>query len=207
MMCVYVPFSLQELTVLHMACSRGNLSAVRELVAQYSAADCDSTDILGDTPLHKACRHGNPETVKILLDKGATINVGNNESVTPLHAACKEGHIDVVKELLKPGRGDVKLMFAARDHTGNTPIHCAVKAGVFEIVEVLLSLGADPNVKNTDGIHPTHVAAARGYADIAKVLLKYKNEVKDARDGARRTPLHHAAIHNQVSIITNLLQK
>ena len=172
-----------------------------------SVTDCDSADILGDTPLHKACRHGNAETVKILLDKGATIDVGNKESTTPLHVACKEGHVDVVKELLKPGRGDVKSMIAARDHAGNTPIHCAVKSGVLETVKVLLSLRADPNVKNIDGIYPIHVAAARGYTDIAEVLLQYCNEVKDALDGDLRTPLHHAAIHNQVPIIENLLQK
>ena len=177
-----------------MACSQGNLPAVRELVVHCSATDCDSVDILGDTPLHKACRHGNPEMVKILLDKGATIDVGNKDSAIPLHIACKEGHTDVVKELLKPGRGDVKSMIAALDHAGNTPIHSAVKAGMFEIVKVLLSLSADPNVKNIDGIHPIHVAAARGYADIAKVLLQHHNEMKDALDGELRTPLHHATI-------------
>ena len=204
---MYALSSPQGLTDLHVACSRGNLPAVRELVVHCSAVDCNFTDILRDTPLHKACRHGNPETVKILLNKGATLDVCNMESAIPLHVACKEGHTDVVKELLKPERGDVKSLIAACDHAGNTPILCAVKAGVFEIVKFLLSLGADPNVKNIYGIHPIHVAAAWGYADIAKVLLQCHNEVKDALDGELRTPLHHAAIHDQVSIIKNLLQK
>ena len=191
---MYAPSSPQGLTDLHVACYRGNLSAVCELVVHCSATDCDSVDFFGDTPFHKACQHGNPEIVKILLDKGATIDVGNKESTTPLHVACKEGHVDVVKELLKPDRGDVTSMIAARDHAGNTPIHCAVKAGVLEIVKVLLSLRADPNVKNIDGIYPIHVAATRGYADIAKALLQYHNEMKDTKDGELRTPLHHATI-------------
>ena len=202
---VTIKNSPQANTALHMACLRGNLPAVEELVGYH--ADLDPTDLQGDTPLHEACRHGHLDIIKILLGRGADILAVNKDSETVLHVACKEGHSDVVKELLKPGRGDVKSMIAARDHTGNTPTHCAIESGVLEIVQGLLSLNADPNVKNIDGIHPIHIAAARGYADIAKVLLQYRNEVKDALDGELRTPLHHAAIHNQVAIIENLLQR
>ena len=196
--------SPQGMTALHMACLRGNLPAVEELVAYNS--NCDESDIHGDTPLHEACRYGHLEIIKILLDKHATIDVRNRESAIPLHIACKEGHADVVKELLKPGRGDVKSMIAARDHTGNTPIHCAVESGVLETVKLLLRLKADPDVRNIDGIHPIHVAAAQGYKSIAEVLLQDHDKVKNALDGELRTPLHHAAIHNQVPMIEFLLQ-
>ena len=206
---VTIKNSPQANTALHMACLRGNLPAVEELVDYYKEKkeDLDPTDLQGDTPLHEACRHGHLDIIKILLDHGANILADNNDFETVLHIACKEGHSDVVEELLKPGRGDVKSMIDTRDHKRNTPIHCAVESGVLEVVKVLLSLSADPNVRSIDGIHPIHVAAARGYADIAKVLLQYHDKVKNALDGELRTPLHHAAIHNQVPIIENLLQK
>ena len=197
--------SPQGMTALHMACSRSNLPAVEELVAYHS--NCNESDIHRDTPLHEACRQGNLKIVNVLLDSDADVTAKNKDREIPLHIACKEGHTDVVRELMK--RGDKNSMVSARDNEDNTPIHCAVESGVFETVKLLLLLGADPSEKNIniDGIHPIHVAAAQGYTAMAKVLLQYDDEVKDALDGEQRTPLHHAAIYDQVSMIKFLLQK
>ena len=196
----------QGITPLHMACSRGNLPAAEELV-RHDCACVNVADYHGDSPLHEACLQGNVHIVKILLDNGADLTATNKDYEIPLHVACKEGHVDVVKELLKPGRGDVKSMVSARDNEGNTPVHLAVESGVFETVKVLLLLKADPNAKNEDEVFPIHVAAAQGYTDMAKVLLQYNDDVKHALDNELKTPLHHAAMHDQVPMIKFLMQK
>ena len=204
---VTIKNSPQGMTALHMACSRSNLPAVEELVPYHcnESALQPESDIHGDTPLHEACRQGNLKIVNVLLDNNVSLTARNKDLEIPLHIACKEGHIDVVRELMK--RGDKNSMVSACDNEDNTPIHCAVESGVFETVKLLLLLRADPDVKNIDGIHPIHVAAAQGYTAMAKVLLQYHDKVKDALDGDLRTPLHHAAIHNQVPMIKFLLQK
>ena len=194
------------ITPLHMACSRGNLPAVEELI-EFDKTCVNETDKYAYTPLHEACFQGNTKIVQVLLDRGADVTACSRPDFeTPLHVACKEGHIDVIKELLKPGHGEASLV-SARDHRGNTPLHLAVESGVFEAVKVLLVLNADPDAADTHGIHPVHLAAAQGHTSIAELLLKYKEEVKNALDGELRTPLHHAAMHDQTEMIKFLMQK
>ena len=198
--------SSQGITPLHMACSRGNFPAVEEIV-NHDASCISVPDNHGDTPLHEACLQGSVKIVKLLIEKGADLSAYNNDYEIPLHVACKEGHVDIVKELLKPGHGDVKSMIAARDNEGNSCMHLAVESGVFETVKVLLLLRADPNAKNTDDVYPIHIAAAQGYTEMAGALLQYNSEVKNALDGELRTPLHHAAMHDQEPMIKFLMQK
>lgn len=47
-----------------------------------------------------AC-NGNIETVKILLDNNADIDIQDSDGNTPLHLACIRYHIDTIAELLK----------------------------------------------------------------------------------------------------------
>ncbi len=57
-------------------------------------------NIGGATPLLLACREGNLEIVKILIDNGANINVTDNEGWTPLMRAALAGKKDVVDLLM-----------------------------------------------------------------------------------------------------------
>ena len=52
------------------------------------------------TPLLYACTECK-EAVKLLLDKGADINVKDRNCLTPLHLACKSEFKEAVKYLLK----------------------------------------------------------------------------------------------------------
>lgn len=54
-----------------------------------------------DTPLHGAAKHGELEIVKLLIEKGASVNVENKLFQTPLFFAAQHNHIDVVKLLVK----------------------------------------------------------------------------------------------------------
>ena len=53
-------------------------------------------------PLHIACRDGNLEIVKFLVNAGADTNRGDgNNSRTPLHYACMKGDQKLVEYLIK----------------------------------------------------------------------------------------------------------
>lgn len=54
-----------------------------------------------ETALSIAVSYKNIETVKILLDSGAKINVQNWSGYTPLHEAVRNKDIDMIKLLLK----------------------------------------------------------------------------------------------------------
>jgi hypothetical protein len=57
----------------------------------------------GATSLHIACREGNFEIVKILIDNGANVNIVDNEGWSPLMRASLAGKQDIVEILLKNG--------------------------------------------------------------------------------------------------------
>ena len=57
----------------------------------------------GATSLHIACREGNFEIVKILIDNGANVNIIDNEGWSPLMRASLAGKQDIVEILLKNG--------------------------------------------------------------------------------------------------------
>ncbi|MBN1669765.1 MAG: ankyrin repeat domain-containing protein [Kiritimatiellae bacterium] len=57
----------------------------------------------GKTLLHLAADRSNPETVRLLLDKGLEVNVPDGIGATPLHYAAFKGHADVVRALLERG--------------------------------------------------------------------------------------------------------
>lgn len=84
--------------------------------------------IIGRTPLHVACAHGNAEAAGLMLDLGADMRAVDVLGQTPLHLAAKGGHEALVKVLearaydflfpfsLRPGRG--ARVLEARDLLG-----------------------------------------------------------------------------------------
>ena len=68
----------------------------------------------------------------------------------------------------------------------------AIKRDDFLIVEALIAAGADVNAKNKFGEAPLHMAAVRGYQEIASLLIAQGANV-NAKDERGLTPLHAAA--------------
>ena len=57
----------------------------------------------GATSLHIACREGNFEIAKTLIENGANVNIVDNEGWTPLMRASLAGNKEIVEILLKNG--------------------------------------------------------------------------------------------------------
>ena len=103
----------------------------------------------GFTALHLAAFLGEEEAAKILLERGAEVNlVARNASihVTPLHSAAAGSHPGIVKLLLAHGADPN----AAQDG-GFTPLHSAAQNDDRESAEALLEAGADPALKTDEG--------------------------------------------------------
>ena len=170
--------------------------------------DCVNVkDNHGDTPLHKACICGNLTILKEMLEHGANVDIRNDDEETPLHTACKEGFDEIVQEILHWKTDEAEALLGTYDNESNTPMHLAVKSGNLKTVKVLLDFKAPPSKPDQDKVVPMHIAAAQGYVEIAKELLRSDGSCKNCQDNQQRKPLHYAARANQVEMINFLIER
>ncbi|XP_022696404.1 acyl-CoA-binding domain-containing protein 6-like isoform X2 [Varroa jacobsoni] len=91
-------------------------------------------------------KEGNVEYVEKLLDTDSL--PVDEDGLTPLHWACDRGHLALVEALLKrfPDRINVT------DPAQQTPLHYASYCSHSEVVALLMKSGADPTLKDEDGV-------------------------------------------------------
>ncbi|EGD78224.1 hypothetical protein PTSG_12865 [Salpingoeca rosetta] len=125
----------QQQQMLFTACENGDVEAVASLIDQ-DHAQVSQQDNQGDTPLHVACRHNQPATVKLLLDKGADTAIKNSKGNTPYNTAAVSGHLALTTiEGLKPANDQQQQPSSTAPNTRPTEQahRAAVQARMMEI--------------------------------------------------------------------------
>ncbi|XP_068459062.1 protein phosphatase 1 regulatory subunit 12A isoform X3 [Clinocottus analis] len=204
------------------ACSAGDREEVAALLRQ--GADINHANIDGLTALHQACIDENAEMVQFLVESGSDVNRGDNEGWTPLHAAASCGFIQITKYLIEHGahvgavnsEGELPLDVATEDAMERL-LKGEIKKQAIDVDKarkeeerVMLqdamavlagggTLTPHPNTKAT----ALHVAAAKGYIEVLKVLLQCSVDV-DSRDTDGWTPLHAGAHWGQEEVCSLL---
>jgi ankyrin repeat protein len=106
----------------------------------------------GYTPLMGAAKDGKLDNVKLLVEKGAQLELRDSDADygrTALHHAASSRKLDVVEFLLSKG-ADIN----AKDNKGNTALHLALASGGKDVALFLVSKGASISVKNNEGKAP-----------------------------------------------------
>ena len=148
------------------AASVGATERVAELLdrdpAQVNAYSSD-----GFYPLGLAAFFGHPETVRLLVTRGADVaQVARNPMrIQPLHAGVAGRSFEVVKQLVDAG-----APVNEQQDKGFTPLHAAVHRGDVEMTRYLLAHGADPRLQNDEGKSAVGLAAEAGNTTILKLL-------------------------------------
>lgn len=158
----------------------------------------------GNTPVAWAVRLGNVQALKSLLEWGADVNITNNQSQSPLHVACVVRlDMTIVRTLLAAGANP-----NAPDAEGMTPFLYACSMGTLSLVEVLLECDIDVTAGDQRRMGPLHLSAARGHADVIRMLLQHPpmEAATNARDILGWTPLHWAASAGHGPSVRQLLQ-
>jgi ankyrin repeat protein len=181
----------------------------------HSGPGCLDHSVAHDTLLMVATRSLEPQSVKILLHKGADVHTptpptpsymlasgrnhphaqpGGRTALHNLAMAAADQKLTAVKEILN-------MLLAAgadintRDSLGNTPLLLTLTDNTRNsnpaVLDLLLAAGSDPCVVNTDGDTLLHRACKSLVStDITATLLRYKADPNQARHESGMTPLH-----------------
>lgn len=119
----------------------------------------------GATTLMAAAYNGDEEVAADLVERGADLEVKDEDGQTPLMYAANAGRTAIVGLLLDRG-ADVD----ARDRQGSTPIMFAAQHGHTETVRRLLEAGPDLDVQGDHGFTALDFARQNGNDETVRLL-------------------------------------
>ncbi|XP_036367126.1 protein shank isoform X2 [Octopus sinensis] len=154
-------------TPLTLSCTLGSDKSRSMIITLVSGgAHMDFRNRHGFTPMHKSAICSNRESIKTLLDLGASPNYKDLRYLTPLYYVVSKDD-PVCAELLLNERA----IIGTTDEQGWFEIHQACRSGKVQILEHLIYYGADMDVQNASGNTPLHVCAVTNQESCIRVLL------------------------------------
>ncbi|WP_370273039.1 ankyrin repeat domain-containing protein [Wolbachia endosymbiont of Oedothorax gibbosus] len=137
-------------------------------VLDNSIENINKKDTKGRTILHYAVGMPDPKKVRLLIKKGANVNVADAGQYRPLHLAVMGQRVENTKELIKAG-ADVN---AVERSSKFAALHLACMVSEIKIVEELVKAGA--NIEQKDKYGKTAMDYVRSNKEITEVLENVK---------------------------------
>ncbi len=219
---------------IHSAVAQGDLEEVKSML-DADPLLVNREDAAGRTPLFMAVSRRDSDMIRLLLDRGALVRVGDSNLRSPIHYAGNTNDTSLVALLLKRGAvvdtraigGATPLIHSSLfDRFGmsrflvdqgadinvqcnalTTPLYFAVFNHNLEYLTYLLDAGADCDVPDFLNRTPLFVAVRDGYMDVVRLLIDHGADFR-FRDGFMDwSLLHLAAIHGRGEIAAFLIQK
>ena len=152
------------------ACRSGEKDVAMWLVGQ--GADLEFRGYIGGAALHWAEYSGNQDLCAWLRESGASDEADDNAYLARPHAfglivPVSWGLEPRVRRFLDRFPGDVDITSGS-----GTPLMVAAHDGKLETANILLEFGADPGIRNAEGLTPSEIARAQGHEEVATLLAK-----------------------------------
>ncbi len=161
---IFILASPAAAAAIHDAAKKGDVPAIT--AALEAGADVNESDGWA-TPLWYAARRGHEDAAKLLIARGADVNLTTQSSGPPLLGAVERKNGVLVKLLLASGADPNAAL------STNSALYLAAKGGCLECVEALVGAGAEVNAINKDREPPIHAAKAIGLHAIADYLATH----------------------------------
>ncbi|MBN8828950.1 MAG: ankyrin repeat domain-containing protein [Sphingobacteriia bacterium] len=149
---------------------KNDIGKIKELISQNVELKSFKIDYQLKIPLFTAIRKGNLKVIKLLLDKGADINIQDDSGNTALHIAVYENNPGIMKFLLDRG---------ANPYISNSdsaaPIHLAIDKNYQgkEFIEILCKKNFNLNIQNNCGFTPFSYALYHDKKGAMAVMVDY----------------------------------
>jgi len=160
-----------KITPLILAIQTGKDENTIHIIENLSKAQLELKDSHKRTAVHHACQYGASERVlEALLEKKAKFTPpGGWDKYTPLEYAATYNQFDVAEFVLTRVP---RLNINKGDKFNRSPLLMACRNGNLRVAALLAKYGASLEQADTSGNSPLHHAAAYGWADCVKLLLK-----------------------------------
>ena len=207
------------------AMESGSVAAVRRVLDSGVKSD---TLVYDSPPLLWAIWGEHYYVAKLLIDRGADVNLPDDDGYTPLMAACDVGNKKIITLLLdrKANVNAVEL------HYGMSALQALCTNGDEALFDLLVERGADVNhidkyggncleeaafygnkaiveklkAKGVTTQYPLQVACGLGDLEQVQKLLEAGKQVNKANEGWKNTPLHFAAGSGHLEVVKLLVE-
>ncbi len=151
----------------------GDNAFVKGCLDQYPEMLNKQESLSGRTVLMWATAKGKADTVKLLLEKGASLRGRDKSGYNVLHMAVITGVKEKTALLLE--RKDITSILNEKNSIdGSTAlIYASMYPEDTDVVQKLLEKGADPAIKNNKGQTALSIAKAKGFTATATALEQW----------------------------------
>jgi len=155
------------------------------------------------TLLHLASYCGQVEVVRLIVNRGADINIRDAINNTALHYAAESCSVGIIKFLIDKG-----LSVNLTNTENSTPLHISVQFGHLEATKTLVGKGATMDNTNEYGVTALMIAAIHCKLEFFRYLTEKGADINvpNAKHN-NNTAVHYAAASGSVDIIKLLLDK
>jgi ankyrin repeat protein len=195
--------------------------AERQRSLKRAEKEAASLDPKNAASLYEAASQGDADLVRLLLDRGASVDAKVSEATgmglrgdvsyfedTPLRAAVGKEHLAVVQILLEKGAHAEHPTSHGTQNPSSGALGDAAVTGNSQIAKLLLKHGANPN--GAGDTPPLHRAASAGHVEMIKLLLEAGADIHRRITGdwaSHPQAIHKAVDSGKLAAVELLLKK